>query len=59
MNTVLKIVQDLGDLYHVKPGLGGMAIYLLKTMVVVCIILEAKHRTYRRVIDYLRSNPDA
>ena len=58
LNTILKIVQTLGDPYRAKPGLGGMAAYPPSAMVVVCIIMEAERRTYRKMVGYLRSNPD-
>ena len=58
MNTILKIVQTLGDPYRAKPDLGGMTAYPPSAMIVVCIIMEAERRTYRKMVGYLRNNPD-
>ena len=49
LNTILKIVEDLGDPYQAKPGLGGMTAYPPKAMTVVCILMEAEARTYRKM----------
>ena len=32
MNTILRIIRELGDPYVAKPGLGGMAAYLPDVM---------------------------
>ena len=58
LNTVLKIVEDLGDPYQAKPGLGGMTAYPPKAMAVVCILMEAETKTYRKMVGYLRVHPD-
>ena len=58
LNTVLKIVEDLGDPYQAKPGLGGMTAYPPKAMAVVCILMEAETKTYRKMVGYLRMHPD-
>ena len=58
MNTILKIVEDLGDPYQAKPGLGGMTAYPPKAMAVVCIMMEAEMKTYRKMVGYLRMHPD-
>ena len=56
LNTILKIVEDLGDPYQAKPGLGGMTAYPPKAMVVVCILMEAEARIYRKMVGHLRMN---
>ena len=56
LNTMLKIVEDLGDPYQVKPGLGGMTAYPSKAMAVVCILMEAEACTYRKTVGHLRMN---
>ena len=58
LNTILKIVEDLGDPYQAKPGLGGMTAYPPKAMAVVCILMEAETKTYRKMVGYLRMHPD-
>ena len=58
LNTILKIVEDLGDPYQAKPGLGGVTAYLPKAMAVVCILMEAEARTYRKMVGHLRLNPN-
>ena len=54
LNTILKIVEDLGDPYQAKPGLSGMTAYSPKAMAVVCILMEAEARTYRKMVGHLR-----
>ena len=56
LNTILGIVEDLGDPYQAKPGLGGMTAYPPKAMTVVCILMEAEARTYRKMVGHLRMN---
>ena len=56
LNTILKIVEDLGDPYQAKPGPGGMTAYPPKAMTVVCILMEAEARTYRKMMGHLRMN---
>ena len=56
LNTILKIVEDLGDPYQAKPGLGGITAYPPKAMTVVCIFMEAEARTYRKMVGHLRMN---
>ena len=56
LNTILKMVEDLGDPYRAKPGLGGMTAYPPKAMAVVCILMEAEARTYRKMVGHLRMN---
>ena len=56
LNTMLKIVEDLGDSYQAKPGLGGMTAYPSKAMTVVCILMEAEARTCRKMVGHLRMN---
>ena len=58
LGTILRIVEDLGDPYQAKPGLGGMAVCPPKSMAVVCILMEAKARTYREMVGHLRINPN-
>ena len=56
LSTILRIVEDLGGPYQAKPGLGGMTAYPPKVMAVVCILMEAEARTYRKMVDHLRMN---
>ena len=56
LNTILKIVEDLGDPYQAKPGLGGMTAYPPKAMAVVCILMGAEARTYRKMANHLKMN---
>ena len=58
LNTILKIVEDLGDPYQAKPGLGGMTAYPPRAMAIVCILMEAELRTYRKMVGHLRMHPD-
>ena len=56
LSTILRIAEDLGDPYRAKPGLGGMTAYQPKAMAVVCILMEAEARTYRKMVSHLRMN---
>ena len=56
LSTILRIVEDLGDPYRAKPGLGGMTAYPPKAMAVVCILMEAEASTYRKMVGHLRMN---
>ena len=56
LGTILGTVEDLGDPYRAKPGLGGMTAYPPKAMAVVCILMEAEARTYRKMVGHLRMN---
>ena len=56
LNTILKIVNDLGDPYTARPSLGGMAAYPPRAMVAVCIVMEAERKTYRKMVGHLRNN---
>ena len=58
LNTILKIVNDLGDTYTAKPGLGGMTAYLPMAMAAVYIVMEAERKTYRKMVGHLRNNRD-
>ena len=58
LGTILRIVEDLGDPYRAKPGLGGMTAYPPKSMAVVCILMEAEARTYRKMVGHLRISPN-
>ena len=58
LSTILRIVEDLGDPYQAKPGLGGMTAYPPKAMAVVCILMEAEARAYRKMVGQLRINPN-
>ena len=58
LGTILRIVEDLGGPYRAKPGLGGMTAYPPKSMAVVCILMEAEARTYRKMVGHLRINPN-
>ena len=56
LGTTLRIAEDLGDPYQAKPGSGGMAAYPPNAMAVVCILMEAEARTYRKMVGHLRMN---
>ena len=58
LGTTLRIAEDLGDPYQAKPGLGGMTAYPPKAMAVVCILMEAEARTYRKMVGHRRLNPN-
>ena len=58
LGTILRIVEDLGDPYRAKPGLGGMTAYPPKSMAIVCILMEAEARTYRKMVGHHRINPN-
>ncbi len=56
LGTILRMVEDLGDSYRAKPGLGGMTAYPPKAMAVVCILMEAETRIYRKMVGHLGMN---
>ena len=56
LNTILRIIRELGDPYDAKPGLGGMTAYPPIAMAGVCIMLEAERTTYRKMVGMLRNN---
>ena len=56
LNTILGIIQDLGDPYVAKPGRGGMTAYPPIAMAAVCVMLEAERMTYRKMVGMLRNN---
>ena len=58
LGTILRIVEDLGGPYRAKPGLDGMTAYPPKSMAVVCILMEAEARTYRKMVGHLRIDPN-
>ena len=58
LNTILETVGEMGDPYQTKPGLGGMTAYPPKAMAVVCILMEAEMKTYRKMVGHLRMHPD-
>ena len=58
LNAILETVGEMGDPYQAKPGLGGMTAYPPKAMAVVCILMEAEMKTYRKMVGYLRMHPD-
>ena len=58
LNTVLETVREMDDPYQAKPGLGGMTAYPPKAMAVVCILMEAEMKTYRKMVGYLKMHPD-
>ena len=55
LNTILKIVNDLGDPYTAKPGLGGMTAYPPRAMAAACIAMEAERKTYREMVDHAQT----
>ena len=57
LNTILETVGEMNDPYQAKPGLGGMTAYPPKAMAVVCILMEAEMKTYRKMVGYLRMHP--
>ena len=56
LNTVLRIICELGDSYVVKPGLGGMTAYPPMAMATVGIMLEAEHMAYHKMVGISSSN---
>ena len=58
LSTILNTVKEMGDPYQARPGLGGMTAYPPKAMAVVCIMMEAEMKTYRKMVGYLRMHPD-
>ena len=56
LNTILKIVNDLGDPHTAKPGLGGMIAYPPKAMAAVCITMDVERKTYRKMVGHLQNN---
>ena len=56
LSTILNTVKEMGDPYQARPGLGGMTAYPPKAMVIVCILMEAEARTYRKMVYHLRVN---
>ena len=58
LNTILKIVNDLGDPHTARPSLGGMTAYPPRAMAAVCIVMEAERKTYRKMVGHLRNNRD-
>ena len=58
LNTILKTVREMDDPYQTKPGLGGMIAYPPKAMAVICILMEAEMKTYRKMVGYLKMHPD-
>ena len=58
LNTILETIGEMGDPYQARPGLGGMTAYPPKAMAVVCILMEAEMKTYRKMGGYLKMHPD-
>ena len=58
LSTILNTIKEMGDSYQARPGLGGMTAYPPKAMAVVCTMIEAEMKTYRKMVDYLRMHPD-
>ena len=58
LSTILNAIKEMGDPYQARPGLGGMTAYPPKAMAVVCIMMEAEMKTYRKMVGYLRMHPD-
>ena len=56
LSTILSTVKEMGDPHQARPGLGGMTAYPPKAMAVVCILMEAEARTYRKMVGHLRMN---
>ncbi len=42
--------------YPLNPGVGGKKGYLPRTMAIVCIMLEAERRTYRKMVRCLHAD---
>ena len=55
-NELWRVAID--DPHRVRPGLGGMTAYAPKAIAVVCIMMEAERKTYRKMIGHLRGNRD-
>ena len=45
--------------YTLNPGVGGKNGYLPRTMAIVCIMLEAERRAYRKMAGYLHADREA
>ena len=58
LNTILNVVNELGDPYEAKPGVGGMKAYPPKAMAAVCLFMEAVDETRRGMSSYLRFHQD-
>ena len=58
LNTTPETVRVMDDPCQAKPGLGGMTAYPPKAMAVVCILMEAEMKTYRKMVGYLKMHPD-
>ena len=57
--TVVRIVNGMDEPYTLNPGVGGKNGYLPRTMAIVCIMLEAERRTYRKMVGYLHADREA
>ena len=57
--TVARIVNGMDEPYTLNPGVGGKNGYLPRTMAIVCIMLEAERRTYRKMVGYLHADREA
>ena len=57
LSTILNTIKEMDDPYQARPGLGGMTAYPPKAMAVVCIMMEAEMKTYRKMVGYLRMPP--
>ncbi len=57
--TVVRIVNGMDEPYTLNPGVGGKNGYLPRTMAIVCIMLEAERRTYRKMAGYLHADREA
>ncbi len=52
--TVARIVNGMDEPYILNPGVGGKKGYLLRTMVIVCIMLDAE----RKMVDMCHDDYD-
>ena len=55
LNTILKIVNDLGDPYTARFNLGGMTAYPPRAMAAVRTAMKAKRKTYRKMVGHAQT----
>ena len=57
LNAILETLGEMDDPYRTRPGLNGVTAYPPKAMAVVCILMEAEMKTYRKMVGCLRMHP--
>ena len=58
LDTILKVIHELDEPYHNKPGIGGPCGYSPKTMAAICILKEAEKKTFRGISGHINSHKD-